>query len=172
MTTTNLNKAIEILQGNITEQSIPSALIHMTEHENQVTIIKNISYYKTEVLRGLKLTNESKDNENKRINEEMILTKNISKSKSEVIQGFKLENKSMAEELTLEKNMSKGKSEVIQGFKSENKSMAEELTLEKNMSNTRLQLIQGLKFENRKLQGKTEKLNEKISPPPITYFVF
>ena len=63
MTTKNLNKAIEILQGNITEQSIPSALIHLTEHENQVTIIKNISYTKTEVLNGLQLTNKTKDNE-------------------------------------------------------------------------------------------------------------
>ena len=163
MTTKLLTKAMEILQGNITEQSIASALIQLTELENQVRIIKDISYFKTEVVRGLKLTNESKDNEIKRSNEEMIVTKNISKSKSEVIQGFKLENKSMSEELSLEKNMSKGKSEVIQGYKSENKSMAAELTLEKNMSNTRLQLIQGLKFENRKLQGKTEKLNDELN---------
>ena len=67
MTTKFLTKAMEILQGNITEQSIPSALIHLTEHENQVTIIKNISLSKTKVLNGLQLTNKTKDNENKRM---------------------------------------------------------------------------------------------------------
>ena len=72
MTSKNLKKAMEILQGNINEESIQAALIHLKEHENQVTIIQNISLTKTEVFNGFQLTNKTQENENKRMAEELI----------------------------------------------------------------------------------------------------
>jgi hypothetical protein len=82
----------------------------------ELTLEKNMSKGKSEVIQGYK-------SENKSMAAELTLEKNMSKGKSEVIQGYKSENKIMSEELTLEKNMSNTRLQLIQGLKFENRKL-------------------------------------------------
>ena len=100
---------MEILHGNKNEESIASALIELTEHEDQMTLEDIKSKVKSQVIRGYRA-------ENKTMAADLTLEK-------EAIKGYKSENEILSQELILEKSLSDSRLQVLKGLKVENRQL-------------------------------------------------